>query len=170
MNRLRSFRVFLIAALVGVLLPLPGCGFILLHGARLALDSNASDERAVDAQLDRYRRFVIHGDGEALAAMFDNAAQISHSTQPPVIGEESIRAHFRAFSRYRVLDYRIRAESTAVHGDTAEQRGTYHQEIVSPDGDRASAEGVFDARWKRKANGDWLLSRMHTEPSPGAVQ
>jgi uncharacterized protein (TIGR02246 family) len=154
----------MLAALAAAL-SLPGCGaFFIARRVVKAIDEPAKPEAQVDKALERYREAVLHADTDRIAAMFTADAKVWHDQAAPVVGREAIRAFLKTFEGFRVEAYELDASSTRLEGDTATQKGSYHQKALTPQGRTMEVKGRFEARWSRQG-GDWRLSRMHTEAS-----
>ncbi len=109
-----------------------------------------------------YRQSVLAMDIDSTAELLEPDAQIHHADQAPVVGRAAIRKFLETFRAYHVTAYVIDAASTVVTGDTATQRGSYHQEVTGPGGEAIHADGVFEASWHRDGDGRWRIARMHT--------
>jgi ketosteroid isomerase-like protein len=129
----------------------------------VALAACAHPERDVDSALGAYRRSVLEMNVDATVELFAPSASISHANEPPVIGKAAIGAFLRTFAGYKVTSYDLTAASTQIAGDTAAQHGTYHQSVDTPDGKHVEVGGVFDASWRLEPDGQWRITRMHTE-------
>ena len=161
-----ALRPHLPILLVAASLSLSGCGFVVVHGARQAYASYTRNEKAVELRLDSYRKLVLQMDYEAISDLFDETAEFSHSTGPTIVGKAAILAYFRSSMGYRVLVYEIRPESTVARGDKAKATGTFHQQVIAPNGASISFNGTFESEWNRDEGGKWLLHRMHTDAAP----
>jgi len=109
-----------------------------------------------------YRQSVLAMDIDATAELLEPDAQIHHADQAPIVGRDAIRKFLETFRAYHVTAYVIDAASTVVTRDTATQRGNYHQEVTSPEGEAIHVDGVFEASWHRDGDGRWRIARMHT--------
>jgi ketosteroid isomerase-like protein len=101
-------------------------------------------------------------DHAAIAALFDPEGEILHEGQVSTHGRAAIESFLESFSKYQVLENRTEPTSTVVHGDTAEQVGSYHQRVRTPDGQVVEVSGSFRAEWIKAASGTWLIKRMGT--------
>ena len=124
--------------------------------------SSAAAANAIGAQLERYRAAVMTMDYDAIASVFTADAALSHETQAPIIGRDSIRKFLMSFAAYRVTAYQLVADSQTVNGAAARADGHYAQTVRVPDGSTVSVAGTFTTQWHREPDGIWLITSLHT--------
>ena len=122
----------------------------------------AGAEQDVEAALARYRDRIKQMDAPAIAALFTDAATISHEDQVSVGGREAIRLFMESFKGYQVVLYDIEADTTIVSGHKATQVGRYRQVVLAPDGATIKVEGSFRAEWRWGPEVGWLIRTMRT--------
>jgi uncharacterized protein (TIGR02246 family) len=154
-------RSTLSSILVAICVSLGGCGLVIGYALRESNRHSLEDSQVV-ASLARYRQLIIDVDAERLADMFVADGELSHDAEKPYLGQNQIRTFLRTFAGYKIQEYELRADSTAVEKETAKEHGTYAQVVIPPNGSPIKASGEFDATWQHQADGRWLLSRMHT--------
>ena len=149
--------------LAAAVMPLPGCGFVVVHSAKKLYSEYTKEEREVDLALSRYRALLVRGDFDAAADMFDPVgAELSRDGRAPVVGRDAIRAFLKSSADRRIVEFTVTVTSTSASGAKASQQGTYRQKFVPPDGRSTVDEGAFEAEWSQQGKGNWLLRRMHT--------
>jgi uncharacterized protein (TIGR02246 family) len=131
--------------------------------ALIAAAACTSPERQVDDALAAFRKSIADNNVDATVSLLAPDASLSNANEPPIIGTAAIGAFLRTFAGFHIDDYQLTGVSTQVNGDTATQRGHYHQAVTTPDGKPVEVDGVFEAIWKQR-NGQWRLERMHTAP------
>ena len=124
-----------------------------------------ADKAEVEARLQRYSALTLAMDGAGIAAMFAPDGEMVNPKRPPVRGRAAIERFLSGFSDFHVVSNADEVSSTVVDGDAAEQLGTYHQRVRSPDGQVFEVTGRFEISWVRNASGEWLLSQVATFPS-----
>lgn len=124
--------------------------------------ADAEQRRHVEAALDRYEDLMQAMDHAGLAAMYAVDGELANAGEHPVKGPKAIEAYLDRFAMFRVLDNRLEAMSTEVHGSAAEQRGTYRQHVRTGTGEVMTVAGTFIAEWTREPDGGWKLHRMTT--------
>jgi len=149
-----------------LLASLTGCGFVVIHGARKAYEVYTADDRKVDTRLGEYRQLVVERKLDQLTAMFEPAGELSQDAQPPLVGRAAIAAFLRSSAGAKVVEYELKPASTSAHGDSASQKGSFRQRLLTPDGQTLMAQGEFEATWSRQGDGTWLLRRLHTASMP----
>jgi uncharacterized protein (TIGR02246 family) len=127
-----------------------------------ALQALQPAEAEVGAALQHYADLLRAMDDHALAQSFTADGEVVNPGQAPIRGPEAIEKFIRQFDGYRVLEYDIRAEKTAVTGQTATQSGHFRQKVNAPDGRTLDVTGRFTADWVRGSDGTWRLRRMET--------
>jgi len=140
-----------------LLASLTGCGFVVIHGARKAYEVYTADDRKVDTRLGEYRQLVVERKLDQLTAMFEPAGELSQDAQPPLVGRAAIAAFLRSSAGAKVVEYELKPASTSAHGDSASQKGSFRQRLLTPDGQTLMAQGEFEATWSRQGDGTWLL-------------
>jgi ketosteroid isomerase-like protein len=124
-----------------------------------------ADRLRVEARLQVYSARLLAMDPAGIAALFAPGGEMVNPRQPPVHGREAIAKFLAGFADYKVLSNVDEASSTAIDGDTAEQLGTYRQQVRSPDGRLFDASGRFEIGWLRNAAGEWEILQLETFPS-----
>jgi ketosteroid isomerase-like protein len=123
----------------------------------------ADDAAALDSTLRRYEQLVIAMDHASIAALFAPDGELGAAGQTPIRGPAAIDAYLAKFGDYKVLDEKIVATTTEIHGDTAQQRGTYHQRVRIPKGDVVEVGGDIGIDWVRTPEG-WRIHKAWTKP------
>jgi uncharacterized protein (TIGR02246 family) len=123
------------------------------------------DKAQVEARLQHYSVLLKATDSAGIAAMFAPDGEMVNPKQPPVRGRAAIEKFLSGFSGYHVLSNVDEPSSTLIDGDTAEQLGTYRQQVRTPDGQLFDASGRFEIEWVRGASGEWLLAQVATFPA-----
>jgi uncharacterized protein (TIGR02246 family) len=134
--------------------------------AACAHPNEAKIERPrVEARLQGYAELLRAADPAAVAAMFAPEGEMVNPRQPPVHGRAAIEKFLTGFADYRVLANTDTADSTLIDGDTAEQIGTYRQQVQAPDGQRFDTSGRLEVNWVRDGAGQWLILQLETFPA-----
>ncbi len=141
---------------------LPGCGFLVVRGARHVYGEMTKDDKAVDAALEAFAQRMLHKDFSAAAALFTADGTLQHDGQPPTVGPAAIQAYLQSFEGLSIQAYVLKPGSTSTSGDSASQRGSYSQTVQTVAGESLSAQGEFEADWQRQPGGRWLLRRLLT--------
>lgn len=154
-------------ALCALLAVLPGCGFLVVQGARYAYGIYKAPEKEVNAALEQVRSEVLKAGWGATGPLWAADAHWSTEGQlAPVVGRDAILQCLTADAGSTTLAYALAATRTDVRGDTADQRGTYQQTLRAPEGHAQVRSGDFEARWQRHAENQWRLVRWHDRPTP----
>ncbi len=122
------------------------------------------DAGVVQRRLQRYAQLTLAMDSAGMAAMFAPDGELVNPRVPPLRGRGAIAKFLATYSDYKVLAVEDVATSTLIDGDTAEQVGTYHQKVRSPDGQVFEATGRLEINWVRPAPGVWLILQLATFP------
>jgi ketosteroid isomerase-like protein len=130
--------------------------------------AQVSPEAEVDAALQRYADLLRAMDDHAIAQSFTSDGEVVNPGQTPVVGPAAIERFIRQFDGYHVLEYEIRAERTAVTGQTAVQNGRFRQKVRTPEGRTLDVNGLFQAEWIRETDG-WKIRRMSTSREEAPV-
>jgi len=144
--------------------PLRRFAAALLLAAAGCRSGPARDVAAVDARLAEYGQLVLRMDHHGIAQLFASDGEVVNPGRDPIFGPAAIESFLRGFDAYRVLEYSIVADSTAAHGGSALQVGTYRQRVRMPAGDTVEVVGRFRAEWTNEGGGRWLIRRMGTSP------
>jgi uncharacterized protein (TIGR02246 family) len=146
--------------------PLFSCA-LLLGGCAAKVDTKI-DRARVDDGLQYYSQRLLAGDSTAIAAIFTPDGEIVNPSQPPVHGRAAIKAFLDSFSDFHVLANTDVATSTLIDGTTAEQIGTYHQTVRSPQGHAFDVSGRLEIEWEKETDGRWLIQQLASFPTPKA--
>jgi uncharacterized protein (TIGR02246 family) len=122
------------------------------------------DKAKVEAALQRYSQLVSNMDYAGVAALFAPDGELANPSQPPVHGRDAIRKFMEGFSDFHVLSNADTAASTLIDGNTAEQLGTYHQSVRSPQGHLFEVSGRIEVEWEKDPSGDWYILQLETFP------
>jgi hypothetical protein len=123
-------------------------------------------DRQVIQALERYRELTLRMDNPGLVALLTPDAEVSHGTNPPVIGSRAILDFLSTFSGFKVLAFDIAGERIERAPGLAIQTGGYAQVVRTPDAGTLSVRGTFRATWKLMPDGEVRLASMHTESLP----
>lgn len=154
-------------AFCAALVPMAGCGFVVVHGVRHAITAHRQQEDDVTAALARCAALVLRMQARPLVEMFDLNGELLRDGRDAIVGREALSAFIDSLVGFRVLEFELRATSTTLLGNEAVQQGNYHRKIVVPGGQSVTADGVFNARWLLQADGRWLIVRMQTTAKAG---
>lgn len=149
-----------VSLLLCLSMALSGCGLVIGHAIREGMRKKQEESQVV-ASLARYRQLVIAVDSRRLADMFVEDGELSNDTETPHVGQGQIRAFLESRVGYKVQDFVLSASSTTSENETATQRGTYAETVLTPDGKVSRTGGGFYAVWRHQSDGRWLLARMH---------
>lgn len=136
---------------------------LALGGCEHHLDTRI-DKAKVEAGLQQYAQLVQNMDYAGVAAMFAPDGELANPTRPSVHGREAIRTFMEGFSDFHVLSNTDTAASTLIDGNTAEQLGTYHQSVRSPQGHLFEVSGRIEVEWEKDASGNWYILQLETFP------
>jgi uncharacterized protein (TIGR02246 family) len=140
---------------------------VLLCALAPAAAAQAPAEAQLTARLAEYETVVRRMLHDKAAEFFTDKGEVSHADATPVVGREAIRGFLKSFAAYKVLDYKLVADSTQVDGNTARQAGSFAQTVTLPQGNTVQVRGLFEAHWVRDGDtGPWRLARLHTMPPP----
>ena len=137
------------------LLALAGC---------VAKKDTKADQARVEARLQQYSALLLKMDASALASMYAADGELVNPSQPAVKGRAAIEKFIGSFSDFKVLENSDMATSTLIDGDTAEQVGTYHQKVLSPQGHHFEVSGRLEIGWVRDPSGEWYIEQLATYP------
>jgi ketosteroid isomerase-like protein len=118
----------------------------------------------VRARLLRYEGLMLAMDIPALTAMFAPEGEMVNPKRPPVHGRDAISRFLGEYADFKVLANVDTPTSTLIDGDTAEQIGTYHQKVRSPEGKEFETSGRLEIEWARSPSGEWLIVQLATFP------
>jgi ketosteroid isomerase-like protein len=138
---------------------------VLLLGACATKKDTRADHDRVEARLQQYSHLVLAMDTAGMAAMFAPEGEMVNPRQPAVKGREAIRKFLDGYSDYKVLSNADLSGSVLIDGDTAEQLGTYRQEVRSPQGKVFEASGRLEVAWIKDSTGEWLIQQLETFPN-----
>ena len=136
---------------------------LLLAGCATKKDTKA-DQARVQARLQQYAGLLLKMDAAGIAAMFTPDGAMVNPSQPAVRGRQAIQKYLQSFSDYKVLSNSDEATSLLVDGDAAEQIGTYHESVRSPQGRLFEVSGRLEVNWARDASGEWYIAELGTFP------
>ena len=122
------------------------------------------DHARVEARLQHYSELLLRMDAAGLAAMYAADGELVNPSQPPVHGRAAIQKFIEGYSDYKVLSNSDVATSTLIDGDTAEQLGTYHQKVRSPEGRLFDVSGRLEIGWVKDPSGEWYIAQLATFP------
>lgn len=124
---------------------------------------HAAPETRVNAALAHYAALATAMQHDSIAALFLPDGAMQNAGDAPIVGPDAIRTHLRSFADFHVIENRLHADSTRVHGDSAYQAGTFWQRVRLPKGDTVIASGRFEAHWALDAHDHaWKLHRLAT--------
>ena len=123
------------------------------------------DRARVEARLLQYSELLLRMDAAGLAAMYADDGELVNPSQPPVHGRAAIQKFIEGYSDYKVLSNSDVATSTLIDGDTAEQLGTYHQKVRSPEGRLFDLSGRLEIGWVKDPSGEWYIAQLATFPA-----
>jgi uncharacterized protein (TIGR02246 family) len=138
---------------------------VLLLGACATKRDTRLDHDRVEARLQQYSHLLLAMDTAGMAAMFAPQGEMVNPRQPAVKGREAIRKFLDGYADYKVLSNADLSASVVIDGDTAEQLGTYRQEVLSPQGRKFEASGRLEVAWTRDSAGEWYIQQLETFPN-----
>ena len=143
-------------ALAVALLALAGC---------VAKKDTKVDKARVEARLQQYAGLLLKMDAAGLASMYAADGELVNPSQPAVKGRQAIQKFIESFSDFKVLANADEATSTLIDGDAAQQIGTYHQKVLSPQGHLFEVSGRLEVGWVKDPSGEWYIEQLATFPS-----
>jgi len=153
------FRIVLLCAALG---PLPGCGFIIVHGVKEIVATSQKNRKAeVDAELARFTDFMRRADYDSASRMFTADAQVRVEPREPIVGRVATADLFAsAFSASKPAAYVMQPTSTSDEGEQIRQNGSYGRTAVDPAGRPVVQRGTFEAVWTHPSDGRWSLRSL----------
>ena len=132
----------------------PGIGMVILLAS-----SGLSAQAPVDAQelADRWVAAYNDHDGDALAALYTENAELTAHGAPTLAGRDDIRAFWASdFGEGNPLTL-LEVTHTVDGTDTMLVYGAY--EVVDSDGGDSLGDGAFVHIWRLGDNGEWRIDR-----------
>jgi ketosteroid isomerase-like protein len=123
-----------------------------------------AEKARVRDRLHTYEGLMLAMDIPGLTAMFAPEGEMVNPKRPPVHGREAISKFLGDYADFKVLANTDTPTSTLIDGDTAEQIGTYHQRVRSPEGKEFETSGRLEIEWAKGPSGEWLIVQMATFP------
>jgi len=130
----------------------------LLAGTLLLGCSGEQSEKGVELAMQRYDRLIQKMDADSIALLYTPDGDLGNMAH----GRDSIRSFLSRFKDVEVLYQHSITTYLKVSGDSAVQRGIYHQEDRVGGRDTSEVEGEFSIVWKWEG-GRWLIKNMSTK-------
>ncbi len=123
--------------------------------------NNKHSERGVELAMKQYDRLIKKMDADSIALLYTPDGDLGTMAH----GRDSIRAFLSGFKDIKVLYQHSMTTYIKVAGDTALQRGVYHQMVLISGKDTMSVSGEYAAVWWWIAPGEWHIKKMMTTPT-----
>jgi uncharacterized protein (TIGR02246 family) len=127
----------------------------------------AAGREAVEQAMHGYAATLKEGNPEAVAGWYTKEGELLLPGLAPLRGPEAIRAFLAPLvSATEVESVTVTTDLAAVHGDSADLWGTYHQVAGEKGKPKQPYDGRYAALWHRDAGGEWRLVRLMMQPVP----
>ncbi|MEW5842620.1 MAG: nuclear transport factor 2 family protein [Bacteroidota bacterium] len=132
-------------SLIILLLPLPAC--------------SPSKISQIEQRMNYYDHLILKTDADSISQMYTSDGELGNAVR----GRDSIKLFLSRFKSFKVKLQKSVSQSITFLGDTAIQKGTYHQITNVPNRGDVEIKGTFTAKWVKEKSGIWLLKRMETK-------
>ena len=125
--------------------------------------NNATHNKAgVESAMQQYDHFIQKMDTDSIALLYAPDGDLGKMAH----GRDSIRRFLAGFKNMKVLSQVSTSDTILFQGDTALQKGTYHQTVIVSAKDTVKVKGAYAATWRWADKQGWLIQRMETTPLP----
>jgi uncharacterized protein (TIGR02246 family) len=151
---------------VPVLLAIAAIGMPAVRAAEPA----ASGE-AVEQAMRGYAATLKEGNPEAVAGWYAKEGELLLPGLAPLRGPAAIRAFLVPLvGATEVESVAVTTDLVAVHGESADLWGTYHQVAGEKGKPKQGYDGRYAALWHHEADGKWRLVRLMMQPVPAEAK
>ncbi len=118
------------------------------------------NKKGVELAMNQYDRLIQKMDADSISLLYAPEGDLGDVAH----GRDSIRRFLSSFKNFKVLVQSSVTNLLQVKGDSAFQKGTYRQVVVTPANDTFRLKGEYTANWIWLSSG-WHIRRMSTKPS-----
>lgn len=135
--------------------------FILSFLALLvSCSTGRHNKKGVELAMKQYDHLILNLDADSIALLYAPDGDLGNIAH----GRDSIRNFLLTFKNLKVLSQISNTEFIKVSGDSAFQKGNYHQTVVVAAKNTVHVKGEYSAKWVWIANSGWHIKRMETKP------
>jgi ketosteroid isomerase-like protein len=133
---------------------------VILFSAIFSCNTKTHSKEEIESAMKNYDRLIEKTDADSIALVYAKDGQLGSIAN----GRDSIRKFLARFKDFHVLSQETETRSIVISGDSAIQKGIYHQVTITPKKDTVHVSGEFEATWIWNYEGGWLLKKMETKP------
>ncbi len=120
---------------------------------------------AIDSGNARWMRGALTADVDTMLAVYDADPRSLSSSGSVTIGRDTLRVGMeRFYGNYEVLDVFVETHHVWLEDNNAWEKGIYGMTLVTPEGDTASFQEQYLARWQHQPDGSWKTHMTMTFP------
>lgn len=127
----------------------------------------SADRAAVERAMQEYGAALRGASADSVAAWYTSDGELLEPGMAPLRGRKAIRDFLAPLaSAVEVESIALSTDLVDVHGDAAEQWGTYRQVAGERGKAKQTYTGRYAARWRHEPDGPWRLERLMMQPGP----
>ncbi|MBS1731344.1 MAG: nuclear transport factor 2 family protein [Bacteroidetes bacterium] len=127
--------------------------------ALLSCSNKTHTKEDVELAMKQYDRLIQKMDTDSIALLYTEDGDLGEMAH----GRDSIRKFLASFKGFKVLSQLSTSDSINLVGDSALQKGTYRQVVITPKNDTVTVKGEYKANWVWLSKNGWHIKRMETK-------
>jgi len=117
--------------------------------------------------MEKYNQCFSQMNADCMASLFAPNGEIYATGLLQASGPGAVKGYLdQAFNSALLDSLSATIDSTVINGDVAVVRGTYDEKTSDSSGKNNETKLLYTAEWIAQSDGQWLLSRISTIPSP----
>lgn len=127
--------------------------------ALLSCKKKVHTAKEIEAAMNQYDRLIKKMDSDSITLLYTKDGDLGVMAH----GRDSIRKFLSSFKNFKVLSQSSTTQFINIGVDSALQKGTYQQIVITPGMDTLTVKGEYKATWFWISDDGWYIKRMETK-------